>query len=147
MENKTSSQNKARLIVVSVFVIGFAAGALSLNLYQQLTSSKDKNRPHNGAEFLVNKMNEKVGLTQSQQEQIKKILDETNDKYRDMRINLIEPRIKDVEPQFASVRQESRDRIRALLTPEQLPKYEQMIQERDKMREQEKEREKERQKH
>jgi hypothetical protein len=136
------------LIVVTVFVIGFAAGVLSLNLYQQLTSSKDdKNQRRNGAEFLVNKMTQKVGLTQPQQEQVRKILDETNDKYKDLRVNLIEPRIKDVEPQFNAVRQESRDRIKALLTPEQLPKYQEMIEERDRMREQEREKEKERQKH
>jgi hypothetical protein len=147
MESKSNSQSKARFIVVSVFVIGFAAGALALNLYQQLTASKGKDRPQHGAEFLVNKMNEKVGLTQGQQDLIRKILDETNDKYRDLRINVIEPRIKDVEPQLNAVRQESRDRIRALLTAEQLPKYEQMILEREKMREQEKEKEKDRQKH
>ena len=147
METRTSSQTKARFIVVTVFVIGFAAGALSLNLYQQLTNSKSKDRPQRGAEMIVERMNRAVGLTQPQQEQIKKILDETNEKYRDLRINLIEPRIKDVEPQFSAVRQESRDRIRALLTPEQLPKYEQMIQERDRIREQEREKEKDRQKH
>jgi Spy/CpxP family protein refolding chaperone len=138
MESNTS-QSKARLIVVSVFVIGFAAGALALNLYQQLTSSSKDKGPHNGAEFLINKMNDKVGLTQNQQDQIRKILEETNDKYRELRVNVIEPRIHDVEPQFNAVRQESRDRIRALLTPDQLPKYEEMIRERDKMREQEKE--------
>jgi Spy/CpxP family protein refolding chaperone len=141
MESNPNSQTKARLIVVSVFVIGFAAGALALNLYQQLTSSKQKDGPHNGAEFLVKRMNEKVGLSSDQQEQIKKILDETSDKYRDIRKDL-EPRIKDFEPRFNSVRQESRDRIRALLTSEQLPKYEQMVTEHDKMREQEKERSK-----
>lgn len=145
MESKTS-QSKARVIVVTVFVIGFAAGALALNLYQQLTRSSNNRGPHNGAEFLVNKMKDKVGLTQGQQEQVRKILDETNDKYKDLRITVIEPRIRDLEPQFNAVRQESRDRIRALLTPEQLPKYEQMILERDQMREQEKEKEKERQK-
>jgi hypothetical protein len=95
MESKSSSQAKARMIVVSVFVIGFAAGALSLNLYQQLTNSRGKERPRNGAEFLVNKMNEKVGLTQDQQDHIRKILDETNDKYRELRTEL-EPRIKDL---------------------------------------------------
>ena len=95
--------------------------------------------PHNGTEFLVKRMNDKVGLTSEQQEQIKRILDETNDKYRDIRKDM-EPRIKDFEPRFNTVRQESRDRIRALLTPDQLPKYEQMVQDHDKMREQEKER-------
>src|SRR6266571_695259 len=129
MESKTTSQTKAKLIVVSVFVIGFAAGALSLNLYQSLTSSdKKKDPPRGGTEFLLNRMNQRVGLTSEQQEQIKKILDETNDKYKALRVEL-EPKIKDFEPKFNAVRQESRDRIRALLTPEQLPKYEKMIEE------------------
>jgi Spy/CpxP family protein refolding chaperone len=141
MESKSNSQSKARFIVVSVFVIGFAAGALALNLYQQLTASKGKDGPHNGTEVLIRRMNEKVGLSSDQQEQIKKILDETNDKYREIRKDL-EPRIKDFEPRFNGVRQESRDRIRALLTSEQLPKYEQMVTEHDKMREQERERSK-----
>ena len=139
MDSNTNSQTKARVIVVSVFVIGFVAGALALNLYQRLTSSGNKDMPHNGTEFLIKRMNDKVGLTSEQQEQIKKILDETNDKYRDIRKDM-EPRIKDFEPRFNTVRQESRDRVRALLTPDQLPKYEQMVQDHDKMREQEKER-------
>ena len=141
MESKSNSQSKARVIVVSVFVIGFAAGALALNLYQQLTASKGKDGPRNGTEVLIRRMNEKVGLSSDQQDQIKKILDETNDKYREIRKDL-EPRIKDFEPRFNAVRQESRDRIRGLLTSEQLPKYEQMVTEHDKMREQERERSK-----
>ena len=141
MESKSNSQSKARVIVVSVFIIGFAAGALALNLYQKLSSSSSNNMPTHGTEFLLKRMNDKVGLSSDQQEQIKKILDETNDKYKDLRSEM-EPRIKDFEPRFNSVRQESRDRIRALLSPDQLPKYEQMVQDRDKMREQEKERSK-----
>jgi Spy/CpxP family protein refolding chaperone len=139
MDSNTNSQTKARVIVLFVFVIGFAAGALGLNLYQRLTSSSNKDAPRSGTEFLIKRMNDKVGLSSDQQDQIKKILDETNDKYRDIRKDM-EPRIKDFEPRFNTVRQESRDRIRALLTPEQLPKYEQMVQDHDKMREQEKER-------
>lgn len=141
MESKTNGQTKARLIVVSVFVIGFAAGALALNLYQQLSRSSDRNTPHSGTEFLLKRMNDKVGLATDQQEQIKKILDETADKYKDIRKEM-DPMVKPFEPRFNSVRQESRDRIRALLTAEQLPKYEQMVTEHDKMREQEKERSK-----
>jgi uncharacterized membrane protein len=139
MDSNPNSQTKARVIVVSVFVIGFVAGALALNLYQRLTSSSSKDIPHNGTEFLIKRMNDKVGLSSEQQDQIKKILDETNDKYRDIRKDM-EPRIKDFRPRLDAVRQESRDRIRALLTQDQLPKYEQMVQDHDKMREQDKER-------
>lgn len=139
MESSTNSRSKARLIVVSVFVIGFAAGALSLNLYQQMTSSRNKGGPRGGAEFLIKRMNEEVGLASDQQEQIKKILDETGEKYREIRKEM-DPAIKNFEPRFNAVREESRDRIRALLTPAQLPKYEEMVQKRDKMREHERER-------
>lgn len=141
MEPKTNSQTKARLIVVSVFIIGFAAGALALNLYQQLSHSSSNNAPRNGTEFLLKRMNDRVGLSSDQQEHIKSILDETNDKYKELRVEM-EPRMKDFEPRFNAVRQESRDRIRALLSADQLPKYEQMVQDHDKMREQEKERSK-----
>jgi len=141
MESSTNSQSKARLIVVSVFVIGFAAGALSLNLYQRLNPSSKKEGPRGGAEFLIKRMNEEVGLASDQQDQIKRILDETNEKYREIRKEM-DPAIKGFVPRFDAVRQESRDRIRALLTPEQLPKYEEMVQKHDKMREQERERSK-----
>lgn len=129
-----NSRTKARLIVLSVFVIGFAAGMLALNLYQNLMNGPSSRGMRGGAEFL-SKLDEKVKLSTDQQEQIKKIIDETGDKYREIR--------KEVEPlylpKYDAVRQESRDRIRALLTAEQLPKYEEMVQERDKMREQERE--------
>jgi hypothetical protein len=141
MDSNSNSRSKARLIVVSVFVIGFAAGALALNLYQKLSRSSPDPMPRNGTEVLLRRMNDKVGLSADQQDSIKKILDETNDKYKDLRAEM-EPRIKDFEPRFNAVRQESRDRIRALLSPEQLPKYEQMVADHDKMREQEKERSK-----
>jgi hypothetical protein len=141
MESKSKSQSKARFIVVSVFVIGFAAGALSLNLYERLNGSSKKEGPRGGAEFLIKRMSEEVGLASDQQEQIKKILDETGEKYREIRKDM-DPAIKNFEPRFNAVRQESRDRIRALLTPEQLPKYEEMVQKHDKMREQDRERSK-----
>ena len=141
MESSTNSQSKARLIVVSVFVIGFAAGALSLNLYQRLNPSSKKDGPRGGAEFLIKRMIQEVGLASDQQEQIKKILDETGEKYREIRKEM-DPAIKNFEPRFNAVRQESRDRIRSLLTPEQLPKYEEMVTKHDKMREQERERSK-----
>ena len=137
----SAKKSKARLIVVSVFVIGFAAGALSLNLYQQLNPSSKTNGPRGGAEVLIKRMNEEVGLNSDQQDQIKKILDETREKYRAVREEM-DPAIKTFEPRFNAVRQESRNRIRALLTPDQLPKYEEMVNKHDRMREQERERSK-----
>jgi hypothetical protein len=84
-------------------------------------------------------MNDEIGLEADQQEQIRKILDETREKYGEIRKEM-DPAIKGFEPRFNAVREESRNRIRALLTPEQLPKYEEMVNKHDRAREQERER-------
>jgi hypothetical protein len=138
MESKNISQTKARLIVITVFVIGFAAGALSLNLYQRLTSAASPRNREDRTGMIVHEMNERVGLTSDQQTRIREILDGTAKKYNEIRKDM-EPRIKDFEPRFNAVRQQSRDEIRALLNEKQLPKFEEMVQERDRLREQEKE--------
>ncbi|HYV06850.1 MAG TPA: hypothetical protein VFB82_19800 [Blastocatellia bacterium] len=138
MESNTS-QKKARLIVAAVFVIGFAAGALSLNLYQHLTSSQNKDHPRGRTEYILGKMNKEVGLTSDQQDNVKKILDETGEKYFEIRKD-IEPVMKPFEPRFEAVRQESRNRIRSLLREEQLPKFEEMVRKQDEIREKERER-------
>ena len=137
MESNTS-QKKARLIVAAVFVIGFAAGALSLNLYQHLTSSNKQDHPQGRTEYILGKMNKEVGLTSDQQDSVKKILDETGKKYFEIRKDL-EPTMKPFEPRFEAVRQESRNRIRSLLSDEQLPKFEEMVRKQDEMREKERE--------
>lgn len=141
MESNSNSQSKARLIVVAVFVIGFAAGALALNLYQSLNGSNRKDPRRGGTEFLIGRMNEEVGLSSDQQEKIRKILDETSEKYKQIRVE-IDPLVKPFEPRFNVVRQESRDRIRTLLSSDQLPKYEEMVRKHDQMREQDRERSK-----
>jgi hypothetical protein len=138
MESNTS-QRKARLIVAAVFVIGFAAGALSLNLYQHLTSSKKPDPRRERSEYILEKMKEEVGLTSDQQERIKKVLDETGEKYFEIRKD-IDPVMKPFEPRFDAVRQESRARIRALLSEDQLPKFEEMVRKQDETREKERER-------
>jgi hypothetical protein len=138
MESKTSSQTKARLIVTTVFVIGFAAGALSLNLYQRLTSTASPKNPEDRTGVILQKMNEKVGFTSDQQVRIREILDETGKKYLELRKEM-EPRIKDFEPRFNTVRQQSREEIRALLDEKQIPKFDEMVNELDRIREQEKE--------
>ncbi|HVG19497.1 MAG TPA: hypothetical protein VNI02_10615 [Blastocatellia bacterium] len=138
MESKTSSQTKARLIVMAVFVIGFAAGAFSLNLYQRLTSPASPRDNGDRTGFIIQKMNEKMDLSSDQQARIREILDGTGKRYLEIRKKM-EPHIKDFEPQFNAVRQQSREEIRGVLNEKQLPKFEEMVREQDSLREQEKE--------
>jgi uncharacterized membrane protein len=135
MESRTSSQTKARLIVLTIFVIGFAAGALSMNLYERFSSKGPSTElPPHGPTYLLTKMDNKLDLSEGQRQEIKTILEETSEKYIEIRRDL-QPRVKEFEPRFDAVRQQSRDRIRAVLKPDQLPKYEEMVQESDRRRE------------
>lgn len=136
MQSSSPSQRKARLLVLAVFVIGFVAGVLSMNLYQRSSGpepyqSDVDTKPQ---DRIVRQMNQKLALTSEQQKAIGRILDETFDQYKEIRKEM-EPRIKDFKPRFDEERQKSRDRIRALLTPEQLPGFEEMVKENDLKRE------------
>jgi len=140
MDSRTSNQTKARLLVLAVFVIGFAAGALSMNLYQS-AGGPEKNGPTkvrwgNPPDHIVEKMKVKLNLTPEQQESIRTILSETFEQYNAIREE-INPKIR---PRFDAARQQGRERIRAVLTPEQLPIFEEMVKEQDRQREEERKR-------
>ena len=127
MENKSPRQAKARLIILAVFVLGLAAGGLSMNLYERLTNAPTHSeRPH-GTDYVLDKLNNRLNLSSDQQASIREILKGTFDQYREIK--------NDIEPQMDVVRQQGRQRIRELLRPDQLPKYEEMVRERDAERE------------
>jgi hypothetical protein len=132
-----TSKNKARFIVLSIFVIGFAAGALSMNLYERLnpTSPPPKGNP---PQVIIQKMDKRLSLNAEQEAKIKGILTETFEQYKGLRQAMEnEPALKEYEPKFKEVRQKSRERVRAELTDKQLPEYENMLNEEDKRREEE----------
>ncbi|HKQ06063.1 MAG TPA: hypothetical protein VJ464_13085 [Blastocatellia bacterium] len=146
MESKTSSQAKARLVIAAVFVIGFAAGALSLNLYQKFTSNApEKVDPHDRAGGIIQRIDEKVSLSEAQKTQIRQILDNNREKYAEIRKET-DPLLKPFEPKFDALRQQTRNEIRAVLTESQLPKVEEMFKEKDRERERMQQEEKERHK-
>jgi len=130
MEGNANSKSKARLIVLAVFAIGFSAGALSMNLYERFNpTNPPSGRPT--TEAIVGHLDSSLSLSREQRERIKAILDDTFNQYKDKRKEL-EPLYKQIEPQFADIRQKSRDRIRAELTEEQLPKFEELVNEQDR---------------
>jgi hypothetical protein len=146
MESKTSSQAKARLVIAAVFVIGFAAGALSLNLYQRFTSNApEKAESHDRAGLFIQRIDEKVSLSDPQKAQIRQILDNSREKYAEIHKET-DPLMKKLEPQFDALRQQTRNEIRAVLTESQLPKVEEMFKEQDRERERMQQEEKERHK-
>lgn len=123
--NGTTSRTKAWLAVLGIFVAGFIAGTLAMNLYQRNQPGREGQRDRHRDP--VELMKAQLHLTADQEQQVRSILKETFEEYGKIR--------EDVHPRFDAERQKSRERIRAVLTPEQLPKYEEMIKEADARRE------------
>ena len=137
MEGRTTSRNKARVVVLSVFVIGVAAGALSMNLYQG-RGSRNRGPHSNTPVAIVDKMKGRLSLTPDQSERIGAILKDTFNQYDIIREGAA-PCFEQIKPRFDAVRQASRDKMRAVLTEGQLPEFEKMVRERDAEREKERE--------
>lgn len=140
MDAKNPNQKKARLIVLAIFVIGFTAGALSMNLYKRFNSEGPGNKRGNHGpptDRVLRDMSDKLSLTPDQQTQIRAILDETFGKYRETRRQMDEdPEVKKYMPRFDETRLQGREKMRAVLKPEQLPEFEKMVKEFDEQREQ-----------
>ena len=132
MEGRTTSRNKARMVVLTVFVIGVAAGALSMNLYQGRGARPRGSRATPVA--IVDKMKGRLSLRPEQSERIEAILKDTFNQYDTIRQDA-SPCFEQIKPRFDAVRQASRDKIRAQLSAEQLSEFEKMVQERDAERE------------
>jgi hypothetical protein len=79
-------------------------------------------------------MSERLSLDADQRNQVGAILKDTFAQYDAIKQEA-EPCFQQVKPRFDAVRQAGREKIRALLTEEQMPKFEQMVREQDAERE------------
>jgi hypothetical protein len=138
MDANATSKNKARFLVIGIFLIGFAAGALSMNLYRVAQGGNPAPHPKrvgfNPTEHAIDKMTKHLALDQDQQGKIRAILDEQFGHYKQMRDK--------AEPEIEQVRRKGREQMRAVLRPDQIPKFEGMCIELDRKREEFREHEK-----
>jgi Spy/CpxP family protein refolding chaperone len=113
---------KAALLVIFVFVLGIALGAVGTRVAEKQvwggTPAKSGGRMGGAARF-VEQLTQEVGLTPAQQQQLNSILEDTRKKY--------EETYATIRPQMEQARQDGRARIRVILTPEQLPKFEEFL--------------------
>ncbi len=119
---------KVRAAFVIVFLLGFAAGALSLMLYARRF---EPGRPAGWAgkfdrERYVKQLTEAVGLQAGQMGELNRVLDQTREEFVALRTRL--------QPQFEEVRKRARERIRGILTAEQQPRFEAFVQRWDEER-------------
>jgi Spy/CpxP family protein refolding chaperone len=123
MENN-GIKGKAAGLVVVVFLLGIALGALGMYYWGGQALASRSHRFDRGK--LLEGMTREVGLTPDQTKQLEVIIEDTRGKFQ--AIN------EQTRPQYDQVRQQARDRIRAFLTPEQRPKFEEFVRHLDEER-------------
>src|SRR5688572_27001978 len=108
---KIKSKWHLRLAVVVIFLLGFVAGMLTINLYHVNRSiAASKNRRHRFEQML-----KRLGLTEEQQPKVEKILSDARAQFKEIR--------KESEPRQRELRAKVNDQLQAVLTPEQWQQY------------------------
>jgi len=117
---------KAIISIIVVFLLGSLAGALITHeIYQHRIESFIRGEPKR--ELIVRRLNHYLNLDTTQLEQLRIIVKETYDGIKNVR--------KQIRPQIEEILESSQNKVRAILRPDQLEKYEKIIAERKKRRE------------
>jgi Spy/CpxP family protein refolding chaperone len=118
---------KIWLAVVAVFALGCITGVSLDSVYRlRAGGERSETRGARDKDKVFERMKRDLDLNEQQATQIRAILEQTREEYRQLRA--------EVRPRYDGVRQNARTRIRALLTPEQQQKFDAKIAERDARR-------------
>lgn len=115
MNSNTKTKWQVRLAAMSIFVIGFIAGALAMNIYRGHQRASSYGDRHSRFEETLDKLN----LTQDQKTQVKTIFDDARAQLGQLR--------KESEPKFREVRKQTDDRLKTVLEPEQWEQFQQIM--------------------
>lgn len=113
--------------VLAIFALGCVTGAALDSAYRLRAAGLSRPQPQR--EDFFGALQRNLNLDERQSSQVRAIIDETRDGYRQLRT--------EVRPRYDTLRRDGRARIRALLTPEQQQKFDRMTAERDARRESE----------
>ena len=108
------------IIIVLVFFLGVLCGAMAIHLlYNYRFESILSGRAQAREEFIVSRLDRKLDLDDRQEEQVRAIVHETQGEIKIAR--------NQIRPLTEAIIEKAQVKIRAILTPEQVKIYEQMI--------------------
>jgi Spy/CpxP family protein refolding chaperone len=110
---------QVRVAATIIFILGFAAGALSLNTYRAWRSSSASQSSQDRFELLVKDLQ----LNEEQQIQVKQIFGDTRAQLETLR--------KESEPRIKEIRSQADERMQKTLTAEQWQRFQQLLDERN----------------
>lgn len=116
------NQWAALLLAALLFVCGAGIGALADHLYEGRSVSA-KNA-EDFRQHYINEMQSRLKLTPDQMNQLEAILDDTKARVKAVRDSY--------HPAMMKIKQEQISRVKSILTPEQIPAYEQLVADRER---------------
>jgi Spy/CpxP family protein refolding chaperone len=130
MSGRGKTLLKIWLAVVVVFVLGLVTGVSLDSVYRLRSGNEREASKGRDKDKIFERMKSDLNLNEQQATQIRAILDQTGEEYKQLRA--------ECKPRYDAVRQSARTKIRALLTPEQQQKFDAKVAERDARRDDEK---------
>ena len=109
MDNIAKNRWQVRFAAMIIFVLGFAAGILALNVYRGVV------RGGGGPRDRFEQLAERLDLNADQKTKVQQILGDTRDQLRTVR--------RESEPKVNEIRSQADARLQEVLTPEQWQKF------------------------
>jgi len=108
---------KVYFYFVLTFLLGAVAGGVGIFIFAWY-SGHWQQRGFN-RERVIRHFKTELNLSDAQVQQLRQILDDTGKKFGEVQ--------RQMEPQFQAVREDTRNRIRQILTPDQVTKFNELI--------------------
>jgi Spy/CpxP family protein refolding chaperone len=131
--NESSAKRRAALWVAVVFVLGAALGGVFGYFYGHRSIVAAANPPLSEAQRRaqrVEQLTQELGLTNDQKQQLDSALSQLHADYK----SIHDQSNQQLNSRMDQARQKGRDQIRAILTPEQKPKFEEFLKRLDEER-------------
>ena len=117
MNNVAKNRWQVRIAASIIFVLGFAAGILALNVYRGWAHpNREKDR--------FEQLSERLQLNAEQKTKVQQILSDSREQLRAVR--------RESEPKMNEIRREADGRLQTVLTPEQWEKFQALREERQR---------------
>jgi hypothetical protein len=108
---------RAYVYFVLTFILGLVVGVAATIFWGWRAGIYRPHRPDE--KRIVHFLQQRLDLSGAQTQQVDQIIRESDEKFRQVQ--------QQVEPQFDAIRAESRDRIRKVLNPDQLAKFNELV--------------------
>ena len=115
MNNVTKNRWQVRVAAIIIFVLGFTAGILALNVYRGVVRG-------GGPGNRMDELSERLQLTADQKTRVQEIFSDTREQLRAVR--------RETEPRMEEIRRQADGRLQTVLTADQWQRFQRLREER-----------------